>query len=102
MAITGEIDLTQGLDFFRHKELPSIIPRVLPWVKEKEKTGRPSIPAHTGIRVNYNINTISNSTYIFIGNFIPNSIEYKRALNISHNLNILRALYSYYASLSFN
>ena len=30
MAITGEIDLTQGLDFFRHKELPSIIPRVLP------------------------------------------------------------------------
>ena len=89
MAITGEIDLTQGLDFFRHKELPSIIPRVLPWVKEK--IGRSSIVAHTGylspvnteedlslssnsritftnrysttIRVNYNINTISNTSY---------------------------------------
>ena len=47
MAITGEIDLTQGLDFFRHKELPSVIPRVLPWVKEKEKTDRSSIVAHT-------------------------------------------------------
>ena len=46
MAITGEIDLTQGLDFFRHKELPSIIPRVLPWVKEK--TSISSILSHTG------------------------------------------------------
>ena len=89
MAITGEIDLTQGLDFFRHKELPSIIPRVLPWVKEK--IGRSSIVAHTGylspvnteedlslssnsritftngysttIRMSYNINTISNTSY---------------------------------------
>ena len=46
MAITGEIDLTQGLDFFRHKELPSIIPRVLPWVKEK--TSISSMIPHTG------------------------------------------------------
>lgn len=90
MAITGEIDLTQGLDFFRHKELPSIIPRVLPWVKEK--TSISSIVSHirylqpvnndqelslslssnsritfsnrysTTIRMSYNINNISNSS----------------------------------------
>ena len=88
MAITGEIDLTQGLDFFRHKELPSIIPRVLPWVKEK--TSISSIVSHIGylqpvnndqelslssnsritfsnrysttIRMSYNINNISNSS----------------------------------------
>lgn len=47
------------------------------------------------------INTISNSTYSFIDNYIPNTIEYKKVLNISYNLNIIRILYSYYASLSF-
>lgn len=123
MAITGEIDLTQGLDFFRHKELPSVIPRVLPWVKKKEKIDRSSIVSHTGylysvnseedlslysnsritftdrysttIRVNYNINTISNSSYDSIiswynntSNSFTTTISYNNSNNyITYNLN---------------
>ena len=37
MSITGDIDLTEGLDFYRHKKLPKIIPKDLPWIIERNK-----------------------------------------------------------------
>jgi len=51
-----------------------------------------------------NYSTILNtktSNYYFNDNYIENSMRYKKILNISYNLNILKILYSYYSSLAF-
>lgn len=91
MAITGEIDLTQGLDFFRHKELPSVIPRVLPWVKEKEKTGRSSIVAHNEYLPPFNteedLSLSSNSRITFTN-------SYRTTIRMSYNINNTISSYS--------
>ena len=91
MAITGEIDLTQGLDFFRHKELPSIITRVLPWEKEKEKTDISSLAANTEYlppsNVEADISVSSNSRII-------STNSYSTTIRVNYNINNTISSYS--------